>query len=244
MMGELLEMDVVNVPTYDGFQAAATALRMAARITGRRRGARAGLDRPRQALEDPRLPAARTCELELVPFDPATGLLDLGALGRALGPDVAGVFVENPAYLGIVETRPRRSPRLAHAAGALAVGSVDPSRSACSRRRRPTAPTSPAATSSRSGIHMQFGGGHGGFIASDDDPRFVMEFPSRLFGIAPTIVRGRVRLRRRRLRAHLVRRPRGGQGVGRHGRGAVGHHGRRLPRAHGAAGDGRARRGR
>jgi len=30
MMGELLEMDVVNVPTYDGFQASATALRMRA----------------------------------------------------------------------------------------------------------------------------------------------------------------------------------------------------------------------
>ncbi len=37
MMGELLEMDVVSIPTYDGFQAAATALRMAARATGRRR---------------------------------------------------------------------------------------------------------------------------------------------------------------------------------------------------------------
>ena len=37
MMGELLEMDVVNVPTYDGFQATATALRMACRITGRTR---------------------------------------------------------------------------------------------------------------------------------------------------------------------------------------------------------------
>ena len=36
MMGELLDMDVVNVPTYDGFQAAATSLRMAARLTGRR----------------------------------------------------------------------------------------------------------------------------------------------------------------------------------------------------------------
>src|SRR5512137_2386669 len=35
MMGELLNMDVVNVPTYDGFQAAATAIRMASRITGR-----------------------------------------------------------------------------------------------------------------------------------------------------------------------------------------------------------------
>ena len=35
LMAELLNMDVVNVPTYDGFQAAATALRMAVRITGR-----------------------------------------------------------------------------------------------------------------------------------------------------------------------------------------------------------------
>ena len=37
MMAELLNMDVVNVPTYDGFQASATALRMASRITGRKR---------------------------------------------------------------------------------------------------------------------------------------------------------------------------------------------------------------
>jgi glycine dehydrogenase subunit 1 len=34
-MGELLNMDVVNVPTYDGFQASSTALLMAGRITGR-----------------------------------------------------------------------------------------------------------------------------------------------------------------------------------------------------------------
>ncbi|MBK5109238.1 MAG: glycine dehydrogenase, partial [Anaerolineales bacterium] len=37
LMGELLNMDVVNVPTYDGFQASATALRMAVRLTGRSR---------------------------------------------------------------------------------------------------------------------------------------------------------------------------------------------------------------
>ena len=42
LMGELLNMDVVNVPNYDGFQAAATALRMAGRITGRRLGPAAG----------------------------------------------------------------------------------------------------------------------------------------------------------------------------------------------------------
>ena len=39
-------------------------------------------------------------------------------------------------------------------------------------------------------IYQQFGGGHGGFIASADDPRIVLEYPSRLFGIAPTSVEG------------------------------------------------------
>jgi len=40
------------------------------------------------------------------------------------------------------------------------------------------------------GIHMQFGGGHGGFVATRDEVEYVMEYPSRLFGIAPTRVPG------------------------------------------------------
>jgi len=36
LMAELVDMDVVNVPTYDWSQAASTSLRMASRITGRR----------------------------------------------------------------------------------------------------------------------------------------------------------------------------------------------------------------
>ena len=33
---------------------------------------------------------------------------------------------------------------------------------------------------------MYYGGGQSGFMATRDEERFVMEFPSRLFGIAPT----------------------------------------------------------
>ncbi len=40
------------------------------------------------------------------------------------------------------------------------------------------------------GIHMNYGGGQSGFISTRDEEKFVMEFPSRLFGIAPTIVEG------------------------------------------------------
>jgi len=39
-------------------------------------------------------------------------------------------------------------------------------------------------------MHMQFGGGQAGFIATKDEVEYVMEYPSRLFGIAPTRVEG------------------------------------------------------
>ena len=40
------------------------------------------------------------------------------------------------------------------------------------------------------GMHMNYGGGQSGFIATRDEKKFVLEFPSRLFGIAPTIKEG------------------------------------------------------
>jgi glycine dehydrogenase subunit 1 len=40
------------------------------------------------------------------------------------------------------------------------------------------------------GMHMQFGGGQAGFIATRDEEAYVLEYPSRLFGIAPTSVPG------------------------------------------------------
>jgi glycine dehydrogenase subunit 1 len=40
------------------------------------------------------------------------------------------------------------------------------------------------------GIRMSFGGGNAGFIATRDEERLVREFPSRLFGVVPTVVEG------------------------------------------------------
>jgi glycine dehydrogenase subunit 1 len=37
---------------------------------------------------------------------------------------------------------------------------------------------------------MQYGGGHAGFIATRDEQKYVMQYPSRLFGIVPTEVPG------------------------------------------------------
>ncbi len=189
MMGELLEMDVVNVPTYDGFQAAGTALRMAGRLTGRRRvliPASMSRDKRSRILDYLRPDLA----VDEVAIDRETSLLDLDALAAALAPDVAAVLVENPTFLGSVETRAPEITHLAQAAGALVVGSVDPSTLGVLAPPAAWGAEIACGDIQPLGMHQQFGGGHGGFIATRDDPRFVAEFPSRLFGIAATRVTG------------------------------------------------------
>ena len=189
LMGELLEMEVVNVPNYDGFQAAATALRMAARITGRN-----SVLVP-ASLEADKLSMVRgylqpDVAVGLIPFEPETGLLDPSALEAALSPRVAAVYMENPGYLGVLETRADRIAAAAHAVGALSVVGVNPLSLGVIRPPADYGADLACGDIQSLGIHMNFGGGHGGFIASRDEPRFVMEFPSRLFGIAPTVVEG------------------------------------------------------
>ena len=189
LMADLLEMDVVNVPTYDGYQALATSLRMAVRITGRPRVVipdtieRGKRERVEGFLEG-------VAEVVTVASDAQTGAIDEAALAEAVDETVAAVLIESPNYLGVVEAGAERIARLAHEQGAIVVCSTDP----LSLGFLP-APASWGADIvcgdiQSLGLGMHFGGANGGFIATHDDERFIYEFPSRLFGIAPTRVEG------------------------------------------------------
>jgi glycine dehydrogenase subunit 1 len=189
LMGELLNMDVVNVPNYDGFQAAATALRMAARITGRSRVLVAATTNP-DMLSKIRDYLTPDLQVELLPFRPSSGLLDLEILAHKISESDAAVFFENPSYLGFIETQAAEIADIAHRHGALCVVSVDPISLGVLNPPAEYGGDIVCGDIQPLGMHMNYGGGHGGFIASQDEPRIVMEYPSRLFGIAPTAVEG------------------------------------------------------
>lgn len=189
LMGELLDMDVVNVPTYDGFQAAATALRMAARITGRSEVLVSRAIAP-DKLSKIRDYAKPRLSVKVFDFNRSTGEPDLEALDSILGDDSAAVYFENPSYLGVVATRGMRISERAHEAGALSVVGVDPSTLGVLAPPVDYGADIVVGDLQPLGMHMQFGGGHAGFIATRDEPKFVMEYPSRLFGIVPTSVEG------------------------------------------------------
>jgi glycine dehydrogenase subunit 1 len=189
MMGELLEMDVVNVPTYDGFQAAATSLRMASRITGRPEALLCGSVGP-DKLSKIRDYCQPGMVIRRLGHDPASGDIDLDALRAAISPRTAAVYFEVPAYLGTLEAHADQVAQVAHDHGALCVVAVDPISLGVLAPPASYGADIVCGDIQPLGMHMQYGGGQAGFIATRDEEAFVMEYPSRLFGIAPTTAPG------------------------------------------------------
>jgi glycine dehydrogenase subunit 1 len=189
MMGELLNMEVVNVPTYDGFQAAATALRMAGRITGRREVLVPLVIGP-DKLSKMRDYCKAQLEIRQIGYNGDTGHLDLDQLKVAIGGETAAVYLENPSYLGFIETQGEKVSEIAHQQGGICVVSVDPISLGVLTPPADYGADIVCGDLQPLGMHMQFGGGQAGFIATRDEERYVREYPSRLFGIAPTRVEG------------------------------------------------------
>ncbi|MBE0511688.1 aminomethyl-transferring glycine dehydrogenase subunit GcvPA [Candidatus Bathyarchaeota archaeon] len=189
MMGELLNMDVVNVPTYDWLQAAATSIRMASRITGRRE---ALVSRTISAdkLSKIRDYCKPEIEVKLLDYDSETGQLDINSLKDEISSKTAAVYFENPAYLGFIETRGNEISKITHDHGAICIVGVDPISLGILTPPIEYGADIVCGDIQPLGMHMQFGGGHAGFIATRDEEKYVMEYPSRLFGIAPTSVEG------------------------------------------------------
>jgi glycine dehydrogenase subunit 1 len=189
MMGELLEMDVVNVPTYDGFQAAATSIRMACRLTGRHEALVCGAIDPGK-LSMMTNYCSPDISIKHLEIDRATGTVNFSALERAISERTAAVYFENPSYLGMIAVRGAEIAEMAHRRGAECVVGVDPISLGVLAPPASYDADIVCGDIQSLGMHMQFGGGQAGFIATRDEEKYLMEYPSRLFGITPTRVAG------------------------------------------------------
>ncbi|WP_350350373.1 aminomethyl-transferring glycine dehydrogenase subunit GcvPA [Microbacterium sp. A8/3-1] len=187
LMAELLAMDVVNVPTYDGYQATATGLAMAGRLTGRGRVLALSdvLPEKLSKVHD----YIRT-SLAIEQVAPADGTADLDAFREQLDDGVAAVWIETPSATGAVETRLAEIAEAAHAVGAIVVVGTDPIGYGVLTPPSMQGADIVTGDIQSLGLHQWFGGAHAGFIAVHDDERFVMEMPSRLFGLESTDVPG------------------------------------------------------
>jgi len=189
LMAELVDMEVVNVPTFDWAQAAATSIRMASRITKRSKVLLANTVSPerKKIISNYGTPQLN---FEDVNFNLNTGLMDLADLEEKLSTDVAAIYFENPSYLGFIESQGQEISNLAKKYGALMVVGVDPSSLGVLAPPSQYGADIVCGDLQPLGMHMNFSGGQAGFIATHNNPTFVNEYPSRLFGIIPTVKDG------------------------------------------------------
>jgi glycine dehydrogenase subunit 1 len=123
-------------------------------------------------------------------FDSVTGEPDLDSLEALLSEKTAAVYFESPSYLGTVPTNGPEIAAIAHDVGAVCVVGVNPISLGILAPPAAYGADIVVGDLQPLGIHMQYGGGHAGFIGTRDEPRYVLEYPSRLFGLAATTVPG------------------------------------------------------
>jgi glycine dehydrogenase subunit 1 len=192
-LGELLDMEVVQLPVYSWGCATGHAIRMASRITGRREVLLPRHSDPERLSVirtycEPRA-MARHIEVVLVESD-EKGLMDLADLRRKISQRTAAVYFENPSYLGMIEINGAEIAALAKAAGAQLIIGADPLSLGILKPPAQYGADIAVGPTQPLGVHMNAGGGVGGYIASHDEERYVREYNGFLVSITETERKG------------------------------------------------------
>jgi glycine dehydrogenase subunit 1 len=189
LMAELLDVEVVNVPTFDWGQAACSSIRMAGRITGRNEMLVSGTISP------DRLSVIKNyCEPVMkiisVDYSAETGMMNVDDLIEKTNINTAGIYFENPSYLGFLEEHGSEIADFMHKAGGIVVVGVDPVSLGVISPPSQYGADITCGDIQGLGNHMYLGGSLGGFIGTRDEEKYVMEYAWRLFGISKTSVAG------------------------------------------------------
>lgn len=180
LMGELLDMDCVSFPTYDGATTAGTAILMSGRITGRKK-----YILPKNFNRDIERQILQYCvgmEAVHVGYE-KDGQLDLSELAAVLDEKVACVLIQNPTFFGNLETRGQEIADMAHTVGAKFAVYADPASLGVMAPPAQYGADIACGDIQPLGIHMSYGSGLGGYLATPVKAEYVLNYPHHLYGI-------------------------------------------------------------
>ena len=174
---ELTNMEVANASMYDGSTAAAEAVMMAVRLTGRRSVSVARSMHPEYREVLATYATHQGMPLSVVGFG-ENGRLNLKELEKTITPETACVLVQSPNFFGTIEdieavaaiAQKNGSMLVVSIAEAVSLGIVEPPRQA----------DIIAMEAQSFGVPMGFGGPYCGVIATRE--KYVRQMPGRLVG--------------------------------------------------------------
>jgi glycine dehydrogenase subunit 1 len=176
MICELTGMEAANASMYDGSTAAAEAVLMAMRITGRTQAILARSVHPeyREVIATYTRYQGLLTEVGFA----ENGRVDLAALDALITPQTACVLIQSPNFFGAIEDVAAIA-YLVHAKGALLVVAIAEALSL--GIVKPPAEADIVSLEAQSfGVPLSYGGPYAGVIATRD--RFIRQIPGRLCG--------------------------------------------------------------
>jgi glycine dehydrogenase subunit 1 len=184
---ELVDMDVANCSMYDWASSLGEAARMTSRITKKTEFLIPHFIHPERlaTLHSYAEPAGIKI-VELLHHND-NGQIDLENLKEKVSSKTAGVYVENPSYLGYLISSLEDISEIAHESGALFVMGVDPISLGILQPPGNYGADIVIGEGQPLGNYMNFGGPLLGLFACKDDIRFLRQLPGRVVGMTTTV---------------------------------------------------------
>jgi len=177
MISELTGMDLANASMYDGSTAAAEAVMMAVRVTGKNSAVVARNLHPEYREVLTTYATHQEIPLTTVGYTDS-GQVDLKELEKAIGDDTACMLIQSPNFFGTIEDV-EAIAEIAHKRGALLIVSIAEAVS-LGIVEAPRAADIVAMEAQSFGVPLGFGGPYCGVLATKD--KFVRQMPGRLAG--------------------------------------------------------------
>jgi glycine dehydrogenase subunit 1 len=186
MICELTNMEVANCSMYDWASAVGEAARMAARITGRKEILVPKIMHPERAatLNAYAEPAGIT--VKEVSYSKDNGQISLKDLKEKLSRNTAAVYIENPSYLGFIESQVAEISEETHAHSARLIVGVDPTSLGILKPPGEYGADIVVGEAQPLGNAMNFGGPLLGIMACRDNMSLIRQMPGRIIGLTTT----------------------------------------------------------
>jgi glycine dehydrogenase subunit 1 len=187
MICEITGMEVANSSMYDWASALGEAVRMAARLTNRTEALIPKIIHPERAKTLQTYSDPAGIRIRSIDYDLETGQLDTEDLKTKISQKTAAVYVENPTYLGFVETQVREFAEEAHDHESVFIVGVDPTSLGVLKPPSEYGADIVVGEGQPLGIPMNYGGPLLGIFACRDDVRMIRQMPGRIVGMTTTL---------------------------------------------------------
>ena len=184
---ELVDMDIANCSLYDWASSLGEAARMAMRVTGRTELLVPHFMHPNRLATLQTYTESAGMHLLNATQKMEDGQFNVEDLKAKISSNTAGVYIENPSYLGFLIDEVDEIAELAHSAGALFIVGVDPTSLGVIRPPGAYGADIVIGEGQPLGNQMSFGGPLLGIFACRNENRFLRQMPGKIVGMTTTL---------------------------------------------------------